>query len=109
MLPRQPPLIAVALAALAFAAPAAASPVLVYDDGHVTRTDDPALPPAAAANPLVDAPRRCGVTTPAPPIASAAAVSVRKALRRAYDRGAIDRDAYSAYGAVYSQAKSAWH
>jgi hypothetical protein len=36
-------------------------------------------------------------------------VTVRKALRRAYDHGDIDRDAYSAYGDVYSKAKSAWH
>jgi D-glucuronyl C5-epimerase C-terminus len=130
---RRPLLIAAALAALAFAAPAAASPVLVYDDGHVMKADDPALPAATAANPLVDAPRECGGVTPlhvgdaaadarattgadaraatgadSPP-AHTAAVSVGKALRRAYAKGAIDRATYSAYAGVYSKAKSAWH
>jgi hypothetical protein len=115
-------LIAAALATLAFAVPAAASPVLVYDDGQVTKADDPALPPPDAANPVPAVPRKCGVTplhavdtaarasaTGAPPIAHAAAASVGKALRRAYSRGDIDRATYSAYGDVYSKAKSAWH
>jgi hypothetical protein len=121
-------LIAAALLVLVLAAPAAGSPVLVYDDGHVTAADDPALPPASAASPLVDAPRECdvpGVTAQAAgdaadsqpsavaaaasPVAHAAVVSVRKALRRAYHRGAIDRDAYSSYSDVYSRAKHAWH
>jgi hypothetical protein len=61
---RRPTLIAAALAALAFAAPAAASPVFVYDDGQVTKADDAALPPVTAANPLVDAPHPCGGVTP---------------------------------------------
>src|SRR3954452_11511495 len=101
---RRLPLIAAALAALAVAAPAAASPVLVFDDGHVTKADDPALPPASAANPLVDNPRECSAAVPA---ASMSVVSVGKALRRAYARGEIDRDTYSGYGDVYSSAKSA--
>jgi hypothetical protein len=42
-------------------------------------------------------------------VASAAAISVGKALRRAYARGDIDRETYSAYSDVYSNAKSAWH
>ena len=100
-------LIAATLAALVFAVPAAASPVLVFDDGHVTKADDPALPTAAASNPLVDAPRQCA--SPPPPSASMSVVSVRKALRRAYDRGSIDRETYSGYSDVYSRAKSAWH
>jgi hypothetical protein len=113
-------LIAALFASLAVAAPAAASPVLVFDDGQVTRQDDPALPPAAATNPLVHAPRECGAraaaisarqasAATAAPVAHATAVTVRKALRRAYARGAIDRETYSAYGDVYSRAKSAWH
>jgi hypothetical protein len=114
-------LIAAALTTLAVAAPAAASPVLVYDNGRVTKADDPALPPATAANPLVDVPRECGVTPRQPgdsasaasaasaPAAHSAVVSVRKALRRAYARGEIDPATYSAYGDVYSNAKSAWH
>jgi len=53
-------LIAAALASLAFAAPAAASPVLVYGDGQVTKADDPALPPAAA-DPMPPVPHECGV------------------------------------------------
>jgi hypothetical protein len=111
---RRLPLIAAALAALAVAAPAAASPVLVYDDGHVTTADDPALPPATAANPLVDAPRACrrGGVTPlqtGDSAAHAAAVSVGQALRRAYQKGAIGRDAYSSYSDVYSKAKAALH
>jgi hypothetical protein len=109
-------LIAAILASLAVAAPALASPVLVFDDGQVTKADDPALPPATATNPLVAAPRQCAVAS-APvahaaasaPIAHAAVISVRKALRRAYSRGDIDRQTYSAYSDVYSKAKSAWH
>lgn len=97
------------------AVPAAASPVLVYDDGQVTRTNDPALPAPSAANPLLDQARECAPgaadahTSAHPPAAHASAVSVGKALRRAYGRGDIDREAYSAYGDVYSRAKSAWH
>jgi D-glucuronyl C5-epimerase-like protein len=109
---RRLPLIAAALAALAVAAPAAASPVLVYDDGHVTKADDPALPPASAANPLPDSPRQCGGVTPLQTgdrSAHAATVSVGQALRRAYQKGAIDRAAYSSYGAIYLSAKAAWH
>ena len=101
-------LLAAVLACLACAAPAAASPVLVYDGGHVTKTDDPALPAAAASDPLPADAREC-VASPPVPIASASAISVRKALRREYDRGHIDRETYSAYGDVYSKAKSAWH
>jgi hypothetical protein len=107
------PLIVAALAALAIAAPALASPVLVYDNGRVAKADDPALPPATAANPLSDAPRECvGGAPPRQPTdvaAHAAAVSVGQALRRAYQKGAIDRDAYTSYGDLYSKAKAAWH
>src|SRR4051794_26301361 len=98
-------LVAAALTTLTIAAPAAASPVLVYDNGHVTQADDPVLPPASAANPGVEAPRECRTGAPiarasavaaaapiagasaipaAAPIAQASAISVRKALRRAY-------------------------
>jgi hypothetical protein len=111
MSPR-PALIAAALAALAFAAPAAAAPVLVYDNGQVTKADDPALPAEQATNETPAVPQNCGVRprqTGDTAARAAAAVTVRKALRRAYDKGDIDRDAYSAYGDVYSQAKSAWH
>ena len=112
-------LIAAALASLAFAAPAVASPVLVYDDGQVMKAEDPALPPSAA-DPTPPVPHECGVTplhagdaparaSASAPIARAAAVSVGKALRRAYGRGDIDRETYSAYGDIYSNAKSAWH
>jgi hypothetical protein len=123
---RRPPLIAAALAALAFAAPAAASPVLVYDHGQVVRQNDPALPPAEDSNPVPGAPRECSGVTPlqagdtrasadpvardsADPTAAAAVVSVGKALARAFQRGAIDRDAYASYRETYSAAKSAWH
>ena len=103
-------LLAALVVSLACAAPAAASPVLVYDNGQVTSGDDPALPAQAAANPLVDSPRECSASTAASaPIAQASVVSVRKALRRAYDRGDIDRATYAGYGDVYSSAKSAWH
>ncbi len=104
--------------AFAFAAPAGASPVLLYDGGHVTTVDDPALPPAADTNPVsLDAhecapaatsPAATPAQTPAP-TAQTAAISVRRALRRAYDRGELSRATYSSYGDVYSQAKSAWH
>ena len=48
-------LLAAALACLAIAAPAAASPVFVYDNGHVTKADDPALPATSAPAPLLRA------------------------------------------------------
>jgi hypothetical protein len=80
--------------------------VLVYDGGQVTQADDPYLPPTVAANETPSAPRECGV---APPVAAAAAVSVRKALRRAYDAGEIDRATWTGYSDTYSSAKSAWH
>src|SRR4051794_41847174 len=80
-------LLAVALACLAIAAPAAASPVLVYDNGHVTKADDPALPPASA-DPLPAAAHECGPGTEgARPLATAAAVSVPTAPRRGGGRG----------------------
>ena len=118
-------LLAATLACFAIAAPAAASQVLVYDSGHVTEADDPALPPASA-DPLPAQARECvsgtasaasanvpgtnGARHPgARPLAHSSAVTVRKALRRAYDRGDIDRQAYSGYGDVYSKAKSTWH
>lgn len=98
-------------AALTLAAPAPASPVLVYDGGQVRRADDPALPGTREANPIPTDARRCdavqaGAATP--PTAQAAAISVRRALRRAYDRGDIDRTAYTGYSDVYAQAKAAW-
>ena len=107
----RPPAIPLAVfaAALALAAPAASSPVLVVDGGRVQRVDDPALPAAQASNAVPAAARRCAPTATTPPAASAAAVSVRRALRRAYDRGDIDTESYSAYGDVYSSAKEAWH
>jgi hypothetical protein len=115
-------LTAALLLSLALAASASASPVLVWDNGHVTKADDPALPPAVATDPLLDAPRECSLAgAPSPPAgasgakaasaprAHSAAISVRKALRRAYRRGNIDRETYSSYGDIYSEAKSAWH
>jgi hypothetical protein len=108
----QTALLVAAGAALTLASSAAASPVLVYDGGQVRSADDPALPPAQASNPIPAAARQC-VPDPGaagvPPTAHMAAVSVRKALRRAYNRGDIDRVAYSSYADVYSHAKSAWH
>ncbi|MFL5842985.1 MAG: D-glucuronyl C5-epimerase family protein [Thermoleophilaceae bacterium] len=100
-------LFAAAGAALTLASSAAASPVLVYDGGQVSKADDPALPAAEGSNPMPASARLCSAKPGA--TAVAAALSVRKALRRAYDRGDIDRDAYSAFGDVYSKAKSAWH
>src|SRR3954453_14405405 len=63
-----------ALAALACAAPAAASPVLVYDAGAVHVTDDAALPPPDAANPAGGA-RECTPGASAAPLARSAVVS----------------------------------
>ena len=101
----------VALAALlAFAAPVAASPVLVYDGERVEHVDDPALPSADASNAIPTGAEPCadaGAGTSSP-LARASAVSVGRALRRAYDREHIDRDAYSAYKEIYSDAKRAW-
>jgi hypothetical protein len=125
-------LAAAILATLTIAAPAAAAPVLVFDDGQVRKADDPALSAAVDANPLVDTSRECSTAgtgsaasaaagSPAAsasaaaasaasaPTAHSAVISVRKALRRAYDRGHIDRETWSAYADIYSRAKSAWH
>src|SRR3954447_4174678 len=104
-MPPRPPLILTTLTALACAAPAAASPVLVYDGGHVIRTDDPALPAAADANAIPATAQPCTDV----PAAHASAMSVRKALRRAYDHGDINRETWSGYADTYSAAKSAWH
>ena len=95
------------LGAAVLAVPAEASPVLVVDSGSVKRVDDPALPPPSASDPLPADARRCSSGQSGPPVAHAAVVSVRKALRRAYASGAIDFQAYSAYADVYSQAKHA--
>ena len=101
-------LIVAAFATLALAPAAGASPVLVYDGGHVMTVDDPALPPADAANAVPDAARECAARGAAP-VARASAISVRKALRRAYESGDIDRPTWTGYSATYSAAKSAWH
>src|SRR5437763_11858910 len=102
------PLLAL-LATLLFAAPAAAAPVLVYDNGHVQRADDPALPPADATNAGLDAPQACVPGGAPAASAHASVVSVSGALRRAYDRGAIDQATVSGYRDAYSAAKHAWH
>src|SRR3954454_4194875 len=108
---RRPALLTAALAALVCAAPAAASPVLVYDNGHVTQADDPALPPADATNAAPSEPQPCTQTQGLSDLrlGYTAALSVRKAVRKAYDRGDIDRETYSSYVDAYSAAKSAWH
>src|SRR3954454_18710973 len=108
---RRPALLTAALAALVCAAPAAASRVLVYDNGHVTRADDPALPPPDATNAAPIEPQPCTQTKGLSDlrVGYSAALSVRKAVRKAYDRGDIDREAYSSYVDAYSAAKSAWH
>jgi hypothetical protein len=96
--------------ALVLGAPAAASPVLIVDGAHVRRADDPALPPADTSNAVPARGVRCdGRRAASSIVAHSAAVSVRRALRRAYARGDIDRAAYEAYGDVYSDAKRAWH
>ena len=96
----------VVLALLAWPCAAAASPVLQYDNGQIRQIDDPALPPADAANSAIDVPEVC---PSAVPLASASVVSVSKALRRAYDRGDIDQATFSGYRDTYSAAKHAWH
>src|SRR3954466_6133616 len=89
--------------ALACAAPAAASPVLVYDNGRVTRVDDPALPAADATNAVPAEPQPCAQSQgladrhTGDSTAHAAATTVLKAIRRAYNAGAIDRATYSSY------------
>src|SRR5689334_8101098 len=107
----------VVLALLAFPCAAAASPVLLYDNGHVRRVDDPALPPADATNAGLDAPRACAGVPQTQGLsdlgsghtARASVVSVSKALRRAYAHGDIDQTAFAGYRDVYSAAKHAWH
>ena len=102
------------LALALFPCTAAASPVLLYDNGAVERIDDPALPPADASNAVPAQPRSCppdeGLTdVHTGDTAHTAVASVSKALRKAYDRGDIDQDAFSGYRDVYSAAKHAWH
>src|SRR4051794_19016109 len=100
----------------AFAAPAAASPVLVYDGGKITQANDPWLPAPSATNTGIGVPTPCNASAVPRPEgvgdlhtgdASASAISVGKALSRAYARHDIDRETYSGYKDVYSKAKSA--
>jgi hypothetical protein len=111
----RPPAIPLAafIAALALAAPAAGSPVLVMDGGRVQRSDDPALPPVDASDPIPRDARACGADAGerrrSRPSAHASAVSVRRALGRLYRRDQIDFDAYHDYSETYSRAKHAWH
>ena len=98
--------------------------MLVYDGDTVARVDDPALPAADESNATPATPEECAAATAGAaasaaepragagtvdgPMARAAAMSVGKALSRAYRRNHIDREAYSAYKDVYSDAKRAW-
>jgi hypothetical protein len=56
----------------------------------------------------MDAPRECSDPSSAV-VARASAVSVSKALRRAYERGDLDQETFSGYRDVYSAAKHTWH
>ena len=86
--------------ALAFAAPAAASPVLHWDGENLEQRDDPALPPPALSDP------------PAPPgpcaedgAISASATTVNQAIDRARSRKQIDAVQAASYKASYKSAR----
>src|SRR5215210_8837334 len=88
----------------AAAAPAAASPVLVFDDGRVTVEDDPYLPPRAATE-LPAVPR--GLGPPELRLAGAAqAASVRTAIQKAYSTGRIGAAKRDRFLAIYDEAIS---
>jgi hypothetical protein len=69
----------------AFAAPAAAAPVLVFDHGRVTREQDPFLP--AQTGPVSTRP-------PARPAAALRTQNVRVVLQHMLQRGEIDQSGY---------------
>jgi hypothetical protein len=92
--------------ALAGAAPAAASPVLVLGrDGHVRVHEDPYLPPAAPHAVAAVAPR-----SPAPVARAAAAAqkgpTVRAELARLQAEGALDGPTADGYRQAYDMAKA---
>src|SRR5213080_360528 len=81
---RRPLLLAAALAALVCAAPATASPVLVYDNGKVTKSDDPWLPAASATNAVPAEAQRCNPSADrsvSAPIGASSAHSARRSSR----------------------------
>ena len=89
------------LFALAFAAPAYASPVLHWDGEKLEQRDDPALPPPA----LSDPPAPPGPCAEAPSIA-ASATSVNQAIDRAAARKQIDATQAASYRAIYKTART---
>jgi hypothetical protein len=92
--------IATALAAVALAAPAEAAPVLEVGPGGAVLREDPYLPPRAATD-LPPVPDRAGVQTRARP---AARTTVRQALNRAFEAGAITVEERDEWRAAYSAA-----
>jgi hypothetical protein len=89
-----------ALAAMAVAAPAQASPVLHWDGEQLEQRGDPAVPPPA----LSDPPPPPGPCAPAPPL-RAAATSVNQAIDRALSRKQISGDQAKSFKATYKAAR----
>jgi hypothetical protein len=97
----KPFLTLLAIAVLASAAPAAASPVLHWDGESLEQRDDPALPPPA----LSDPPPPPGPCAPAPPL-RAAATSVNQAIDRARSRRQVTADQAADFKKTYRDAKT---
>ena len=87
------------LAVCAVAAPAAAEPVLVVEDGRAVVRDDPALPADALVAPPPGVARECGA------VAAAAGPSVSQALARVTRAGAITAEQRAAWLGQYRGAR----
>ena len=92
-------LLAACVASLVLAAPAAASELLVADDGGVRRVDDPYLPSA-------DLPPVPGADAAAPAARAAKGPSVRRVLRDLLRDGAITQEQHDEYRGIYDEARS---
>lgn len=97
-------LLACAVAALALAGPAAASPLLVVDGKRVRAVEDPYLP--ADDLPPPPRPRAADRDEPRATAARKRGPTVRRALLSLYRAGRITREEYDEYKALYQEARS---
>ena len=95
-------LAALAVAVLASATPATASPVLHWDGENLEQRDDPALPPPS----LSDPPAPPGPCKQPRPRLRASATSVNQAIDRALSRKQISAADAPTYKKAYSAAKT---
>jgi hypothetical protein len=97
-----------ALFSLLFAATAAASPVLRYDDGKVHHADDPALP-AAEPEPALSAPQKARARRAAKVrSAQTAGPTYKRAVVDLFNSGHIDQPTYNRAKRAYNDAKRSY-